>query len=495
MEKYYIFNNQYVLCPDVDRVVLTTQSDEAYKMFTVYIHPMHAVLFSIFDGNRSYNECIKELARIFSMSEEKCRQIISPFLENKNELTIHYDQHYFNFPKNILVKNTEHYIRRDINPENFLLKPPYDFITKRAKIPKEILMVLNLSCFTDCFYCYANRKAHYIPLSTERICEIIEDARQAGVISFELSGGEVLLHKDWEKIIAKFVECGYTPDISTKVPVKRQQIERLYELGIRYIQVSLDSLNSTLLAKTLRVKPEYAVQIQQTIQDFDDVGFKIVLKSTLTKETCTIENVKEILNFAQSLKNIQKYTCSCVGYSHYKSIQEFYNMIPEVSQVKELEEYLNSCALAFPFNIIDDLNCPMRTEVNDYNAFKNRSVCSGNMTGLVIMPDGKVTVCEELYWNENFILGDLKNESIMEIWNSERAQKLAFLQQELMPLDSPCSKCQDFKQCRYTTGVCWKEIIALYGKEHWLYPDPRCPKAPEPVYNIFYDHQCCNNKN
>ena len=41
-----------------------------------------------------------------------------------------------------------------------------------------------------------------------------------------------------------------------------------------------------------------------------------------------------------------------------------------------------------------------------------------------VLPDGKVSACEQLYWHPQFILGDLKEQTLAEIWQSPRAKAL-----------------------------------------------------------------------
>jgi radical SAM protein with 4Fe4S-binding SPASM domain len=118
--------------------------------------------------------------------------------------------------------------------------------------------------------------------------------------------------------------------------------------------------------------------------------------------------------------------------------------------------------------------------------FSNRAKCNGNLSSIFILPDGKVTYCEQLYWIENFIIGDISNSTIKEVWQSSKARSKYYrLQNEYRPV-SPCHTCLEFKTCHYTKGVCYKDIIEAYGEENWDFPDPRCPKAPEIVTKMFY---------
>ncbi|WP_262281158.1 SPASM domain-containing protein [Hallella absiana] len=104
-----------------------------------------------------------------------------------------------------------------------------------------------------------------------------------------------------------------------------------------------------------------------------------------------------------------------------------------------------------------------------------------------LTPDGQVSVCEEMYWHQAFLLGDVKKNTIKEIWNSEKALKLWNISQEDIPEDSKCHTCQEFNKCRRGLGVCWKMAMQAYGLDKYYYPDPRCPRATTPVHPFCFD--------
>ncbi|MBI4647186.1 MAG: SPASM domain-containing protein [Bacteroidia bacterium] len=117
--------------------------------------------------------------------------------------------------------------------------------------------------------------------------------------------------------------------------------------------------------------------------------------------------------------------------------------------------------------------------------FRKRVSCTGNIENFYILPDGKVTICEELYWHPKFIIGDLMKDSILDVWNSEQAQNIYNLKQDTISPESACHDCAEFKSCRTFPGVCWKQILYAYGNDKWDFPDPRCFKANEPK-RVFY---------
>ncbi|PLX01907.1 MAG: radical SAM protein [Marinilabiliales bacterium] len=120
--------------------------------------------------------------------------------------------------------------------------------------------------------------------------------------------------------------------------------------------------------------------------------------------------------------------------------------------------------------------------------FTNRSLCSGNVSNFFILPDGMATICEQLYWHPEFIIGDAKKQSIMEIWNSDKAMRLwNFTHKDVVNKESPCSDCEQIDECRRGLGVCWKIVLGAYGMDKYDYPVPDCPYAPPIKNNIYID--------
>ena len=179
--------------------------------------------------------------------------------------------------------------------------------------------------------------------------------------------------------------------------------------------------------------------------------------------------------------------------SLYKPYENFLKVIkPNKEKVEKMVEYLK--------DIVDNGNPAFRIKYNlrmeepspdpAVNAslkarkFEDRSYCSANFSALFILPTGEVTVCEELYFNKRFIVGNVLEQGLLDIWNSPRAQEQYFIQQSDIPADSPCSTCNEFEECRRTKGICYRDTIKAFGEEKWYYPDSNCPKAPEALYEF-----------
>jgi len=131
-------------------------------------------------------------------------------------------------------------------------------------------------------------------------------------------------------------------------------------------------------------------------------------------------------------------------------------------------------------------NTNLQKKKRNLNFAYNRVLCTANYSHLFILPDGQVTICEQLYWNPKFVVGDININSLKDIWNSEKALSLYNIDQAIINKESPCSKCKAFDICRHESGgVCWKNVISAYGEENWDYPDPNCINAPDVFNNIY----------
>ena len=177
-------------------------------------------------------------------------------------------------------------------------------------------------------------------------------------------------------------------------------------------------------------------------------------------------------------------------FSNNKDEENFISIKSNANTLNDLYRYIEE-------NIIPKSSFPIvtaRQELeNKYfssnsgsSSFKGAR-CSALNEHFFILPDGKVTICEQLYWNPNFIIGDMNQQGIMEVWNSERVQELLQLKQQDLSDNSACKSCKLFDNCfRVARNRCWSDIIKAYGSKNWDFPDPRCTRAPKMKYNISY---------
>lgn len=486
----YLLNPDYLLRQDGNRVILCSKRELCYggeEWFT-FIHPFQAMMLSFFNGENPLENEIANCARFFNIPFEKMHKIILPFIENKEMVSLRDKQgHCVLFPREILVKRTQEVNRQQnycVSDFKYIGTPDYKQI--RLDYPVYVNMELIMKCYTDCCYCYANRKAfgkNCMP--TKKVLDFIQEAYDSGVLEMDINGGEVLLHSGIYDILKKLIECHYSPLISTKMPIGEKVISKLRSIGIRRMQISLDSVNKETLHTMLHVDMNYLERIKETLSNLQDAKIRTNINIVITRYNKSCDNLQELLDFVAQYNNIKDVRINPCGYSLYKN--NFHELALTEEDVVILEAFLNSIKHNYPklkINVSGQDASYMYEKSYRQQHFCDRALCTGNVRNAVLLPTGDITICEELYNHPQFVLGNIKDASLRDIGNSDKAMALYNFSQKVKS-ESQCYICKERNSCRQGKGVCWKTILMAYGMDNWDFPDPRCPKAPTP-YNKFY---------
>ena len=496
--KKYILNPAYFLRNDIHRAVIGTfdfpdMPDGLYEKNSLHIiHPFTATMLSFFDGARTLYQCVQDISNHFGLSFEDTEIFINRYINNSESLCIKLGDDYIVLPIYTIIESGNYVRSESYQASDFEIDGDIDLHSARLYKPVKAIIELNFQCYTDCKYCYADRnnaKAKQI-IPPDRLISLIQEIKDIGIPSIEVNGGEVLLHSKIDDILKVMSECGYHPFISTKIPLTESKLFLLKSLGFKHIQISLDSINEGTLIEHLNIKEGYFAKISHTMDLLDKMDFEWQVNTVLTKWNSSIdEEIRPLLDYLYQFNNLKSIKFTPMGFPMYKEDETFKQMRASLDDISKIEHLINA------FNqdnskielIFQKPNCK-----SDYfpkpqlENFNSRSICSANQKGFVVLPNGEVTICEELYWNPYFIIGDINKQSIMEIWNSKRAVNLFYLNQNDIRTDSTCAMCNNFTQCRHFKGVCWKMVIMAFGKDKWSYPDPACPKSPNPKIDFYY---------
>lgn len=495
-DEIWMINPDYLLKPDIDRICLYSTRDLKYDSsldWTSYIHPFQAIILYLFNGENTLSEIYNELSSHFNISIKSAQELIRPFLGNNEPIYSEYRSERVLFPKNILIpKNIlngdiplRNRDRISINANNISLS-----MDRAHRAPHSILWMLTNRCITNCAYCYADRKTPYIPMSTDKCMEIIEEAYVLGIKHIDVIGGEIFLRENWDILIKDMVEKGMSPSyISTKIPITATLLEKLIRTGYKnVIQISLDSTDEINLHKIIMSPKGYVKEILEGIHRLDENGFKIQVDTILTRYTASIDNLKSLADILSHINNFVYWEIRVPEYSIY-SPAKFNEAKCTKSQIDEIDDYINNYLIKeFPGKIIYSYNA-----VNEklYCGDPSDSCFDGGQCGFLqnqmfILPDGKVSACEQLYWHPKFIIGDLMENSIEEIWQSNKALTLFNITSSWFRDESICSKCNFIESCLSKRRRCVVKTIKAYGVDNWDYPDPRCKFAPKCKNEIEY---------
>jgi len=235
--------------------------------------------------------------------------------------------------------------------------------------------------------------------------------------------------------------------------------------------------------------------MKETFDALQEAGITVYVHSIYNKFNETTEDIESLFQFLKNYRNIGVWRLDKAAASLYqgKGIVGYDTFKPDLNKLREIEKYIEDedfrkkCSFKIIYEGLSESNIPLKEKDNrpNWTAFNNRSLCTANFSQMYILPDGNVTICEELYWTKGYIIGNVLKNSLLEIWNSDTALNLYNVKQEKFPNNTPCKTCETFEQCRKGKGVCIRDILKTNGMDKWYYPDTKCPKAVEGVYKIY----------
>ncbi|GHT27059.1 radical SAM/SPASM domain-containing protein [Bacteroidia bacterium] len=494
----YILNPAYVMKNDSRRVVIYSgfnSNRSGVGNWESFLHPLQAQIFSFFTFNRPLNVTVSQLGKYLKRDESTVRKIISPFIENPLPVYTKYRDEKVRIPKNIIVNRNQLAGEVDflnLSPDIFECQSVDLSARRMYSGPQLLTFMLNNTCVSDCIYCYADTKTGVKKrLSTVRILELIEEAKTMQVQAINLMGGEVFLHPGWPVILKKMVDLNLSPEyLSTKIPINDEIIHSIKETGYTHpIQISLDACTSGLLQKKLSVKSDYLPKVLRGIKLLDESGLNYRISSVLTTYNTQKDIFKKLFGFISQLKNITDWRITLAVNSNWIAYDRFRQLKPGKAEIESLYEFIEK-------EIIPNSKIPIllnRSALNrefytcttgskDFKGVK----CSALNNHLFILPDGQATICEQLYWSPQFLIGDVSINTLSEVWNSPAVKKLLNLTKNDIQDNSPCKACKLFESCFSENNRCWVDIVKAYGKENWDYPDPRCTFAPPMIHDLGF---------
>lgn len=467
-----ILSPEVKLRKDGGRAILFSVNALDNESVFKFLYPQHAVILALFDGEHSLKEITETVAYLFDVDDKTASQEVEALLD----LSVAEKKTIRSYIVDVSTVDPEKV--RSYDPREFIV--PADQINmknKRCNLPCSLIVLPTMRCFTNCLYCYADRKgmqkAEEFDLQLYK--RLLDEAKECGIETIDISGGDLFCRDDAFDLIHCTLEKGMYLTIPTKYPLSRDQVNQLVKMGLSTIQISIDALLPDIIDK-LVATPRYGKKILKTLDYLGEAGIRIRTNTVLTPY-----NIKDATNLARYLAKMP-YTFGCKFTPYERSLYNHRSdLFCSLNDLKEFKRELDQIKSEFPHKFLS----LSRTYSDPYegnkdersSAFWKRPACTANQRTAIVLPNGKITICEELYFHKYFIVGDLRKQSLIEAWNSQKALNLAYPDQSLI-LDGPCKDCPDFNLCHQGRGRCFRDTLKAYGYDKPYWPDPRCPRAP-----------------
>jgi len=330
--------------------------------------------------------------------------------------------------------------------------------------PTWLLAELTYKCPLQCPYCsnpvdFANTTG--AELDTDHWLRVLREARELGAAQLGLSGGEPIVRKDLEIIVAEARKLGYYTNLITSgIGMSADRVAGLREAGLDHIQVSFQASSSELnnwIAGTDSF--EHKLEMARAVKDN---GFPMVLCFVTHREN--IDQVDDILELSKRLDAdyVELATTQYYGWA-------FINrdvLMPTREQLDHAESRVN----AYREQHKDD---PMKIfyVVPDYYENRPKPCMSGwGSLFMLVTPDGTTLPCHSARQLPGIEFPNVKDSSMGDIWlRSDAFQKFRGFDWMQEPCRSCPEKEKDFGGCRCQAFMLTGDAAAT---------DPVCDKSP-----------------
>jgi radical SAM protein with 4Fe4S-binding SPASM domain len=300
---------------------------------------------------------------------------------------------------------------------------------------KSIQFEITRRCNLRCKHCYLEDYSGKGELSTDEVFDLIDEAANIGVESFDITGGEPLLRKDLKQVIQRVYQKGmYSKLYTNATQLDDDFIMFLKTIGIEAVKISLDGFNPKTHDEFRRAKNSFSKALAN-IKKLKAAGIPVEVGSVITK--VNLSEAQELIDF---LKNELK-----VHY-HIDSFVPIGQGLPNIPELTiSDEDYIAVMK--------DEVAEVMANTPEELSPYESPFFCGAGNNYVFINCRGSVKFCPSM--SDDLNGGNIRDHSLTDIWLS------GGIFQEYRNVN-----CKYFDSCphaRHCKGGCRSRSISKYG--------------------------------
>jgi AdoMet-dependent heme synthase len=147
-------------------------------------------------------------------------------------------------------------------------------------IPLSVHLDITYRCNERCVHCYLDHEDHG-ELTTAEIRRLLDQLASAGVFFLTLSGGEILLRKDFFEILEHARKLMFCVKLkSNAILIREPEARRIRSFGVESIQVSIYSHRPEIHDSITKIQGSFARSVS-AIRFLKAQGLKIIIANVL----------------------------------------------------------------------------------------------------------------------------------------------------------------------------------------------------------------------
>jgi radical SAM protein with 4Fe4S-binding SPASM domain len=346
-------------------------------------------------------------------------------------------------------------------------------------VPENAVWELTLRCNMRCLHCgSAAGKARENELSLEECFRVADELLSLGCRQIAFIGGEIFFYRGWEKVARRMADGGALVNIITNAySLGDAEIAQIKEANLSNVGISLDGMEKN--HDLIRGKKGAYQRVLRAFERLNRAGIPLaVVTSLLDFNVTDLDQIHDLL----AANRVEIWQLQIVtGMGNIAGRQEY---LLNPARIGEITNFIREKRRAGALRVYagDDIGYFDENEVYLRSRPGTISVWNGCQAGLRVVgidSAGNVKGCESIY-SEKFIEGNLREESLTEIWTKEGnfAYNRNF---DVSMLTGACAACDKGSVCRGgCRGSSYFSSGNLFESLYCNYPGrPACKETPK----------------
>jgi len=304
-------------------------------------------------------------------------------------------------------------------------------------LPISVHLDITYRCNERCVHCYLDHDDHG-EMTTAEIFDVLTQLADAGVFFLSLSGGEVLMRRDFFEIVERARQLLFNVKVKTNgVMIREKEAARLRQLGVEQVQISVYSHRPEIHDAITKL-PGSLKRTIEAIRFLKSQGLKVVIANVLMTDNF-FDNTG-VMALANELE---------VSYTLDPTITPKMDGDTSVLALRipgsDLKQVFRSDELV---GNVEEFCAPPPAPDDD---IMDGLPCSAGHTACYISPYGDVFPCVQFPLPS----GNLRRQKFSDIWqNSSQLKDVRSIRARDLPT---CSTCAHVGTCTRCPGLAYME--------------------------------------
>jgi radical SAM protein with 4Fe4S-binding SPASM domain len=341
-----------------------------------------------------------------------------------------------------------------------------------AREPHTCIFEITRRCNLRCIHCENEcGDVSHRELPTERIRFVARELVQLGCRHVDVTGGEPLLHPDWQGLCRDFAGVGLrTAVITNGTLLDKERLARALDAGVAAVGISLDGLQAT--HDSIRLRPgagpspwrETVAAIERALPRLETVVMTAVNRRNLPELPALRDHLAAL--------GVQRWQIQLV-IPLGRALEIAHPFVIAPADLEALTAFLVEARARQDvprIDVSDTIGYFTERELGLRGSADAPSLWNGCQAGIravAITYDGRVRGCS--FMPPEFDSGDLHDESLTTIWND--VERFAYSTRfDAGKLAGPCARCRVGPLCRagcttmayWTTGSIYTNPFCLH---------------------------------